>query len=901
MKILGTKIAYKLYLRVSRNLILLLAGAGMEFLCGGNGFCIGKPSYIPFFKADTLIAKKDTTKTDTSALKKKKSSSDELKSQIDYTATDSMVINMENKKVFLYGNADVKYGKTELTSAYIDYAMAQGVCFAKGMPDSTGQDAGKPVFKDGSDEFDAKTLSYNFKTKKALIKDVVSKQDEGFLHGAITKKQADGVIDVKNGKYTTCDAEHPHFYLALTKAMVIPNDKIIAGPAYLVLEDVPLPIFIPFGFFPNHKGATSGILMPTYGEESSRGFYLRGGGYYFAINDYMDLAITGDIYTRGTWGLSVASKYAKRYNYGGNFNVSFYQNINGVKGEAEYSKSKDIAITWSHRKDSKANPYQTFSASVNFSTTSYDRDHTYNVNNYLTNTKTSSVAFSKIWPNSPFSLTASLNHSQNSINKSINLTLPDMSLNMTSIYPFRKKNSSGGRWWEDIRLSYSSSLQNRIATTDSLLFTNQVFKHMQNGYQQSIPLSTSIKVMKFITITPNVSYNGVLYTNYVHKYWSDTLYDAVNKKYYGGVKTDTINFLRYAHSYLPSISTSLSQKIYGLIQFKNSKIQAIRHVMTPTASFSFTPDMSKISPNYYKPYKTDSAGHIGYYSIFENGIYGTPSMRGRSGNVNLSLRNTLEMKVKQHTDTADVVKKVQLLEYFDFGTNYNIFADSMKWSTISINGGTRLFNQKLDLRFNGTLDPYTLVRTGENTGVRVNRFEFIDHGRLGRLTNANISLGMSFQSQDKTSTSGSGSGADSNPQDREGAQAGPPNRKAAKNASAGDYDYFSIPWSFSFDYELSYYKPYYKSTFTQTFRCNGNFSLTPKWKVGFSSGYDFEQKKMSMTNFNISRDLHCWELTANFVPFGEYRFYEFTINVKSSMLHDLKYNKRQSWQDNNYY
>jgi hypothetical protein len=806
----------------------------------------------------------------------------------------------ETKKVFLWGNANVKYMDIELTAYYIEFDMDQQIVFATGGKDSLGRDMGLPVFKQGSQEFRSNRLNYNFKTKKGYIEAIKTEQDGGYLHAEETKRLPNGDINLKGGKYTTCDADHPHFYIALTKAISMPGDKIISGPAYVVLEDVPLKfIGLPFGFFPNTKKASTGILIPTYGEEQSRGFYLRGGGYYIPINDYMDLRITGDIYSKGTWGLAANTNYKKRYAFSGSFNGRIYENISSEKDLPDYSKSRDFSVQWSHRQDPKANPTRNFSASVDFSSSSFDKNHSYDINSVLNNRKSSSISYTKTWPGTPFNLSAGLTHQQNSSDKSVNMSLPSLTFNMGTIYPFRSLGKAGKeRFWQNIQLSYNSSLQNNVRTSDTALFTAHMFDYMSNGFRQNIPLSMNIKPFSGFNISPSLNYSAVMYTSHIEKYWDPTVDDNLNDTLTGAIVTDTIQGLNYAHSMYPSISFTLNPKLYGRYQFKKGKVDVIRHVMTPSASLSFVPDMRGIMPNYYDSVYNENTGKGYSYSIYESYLYGTPSFNGRNGSVNLSLRNTLEMKVKEQTDTSETLKKVKLLDNFDFATSYNIFAEQYNWSNIRFNTGSSLFKNMLDVRVNATFDPYQL----DATGKRINQLElknFNQTRRVGRLTYAQVVMGTRFKSaaggaKGKTGSTG-GSQTREVSEDDMAMNSGTDDEFESSTSEPVD---FSIPWTLNLDYSWSYSKPTVIKSIIQSLRVSGDLSLTPKWKVGFNTGYDFVGGKMTMTNVNIYRDLHCWEMRLSLVPFGTRKSYSFQINVKSSILQDLKYNKRKSWYDN---
>ncbi|MCK4750858.1 MAG: LPS-assembly protein LptD, partial [Bacteroidales bacterium] len=749
------------------------------------------------------------------------------------------------RKVEMYGTAKITYEDIVLEANYIRYEMDDNLVIAHGLPDSTGSMTGNPVFTDANNSFKSKLLRYNFKTQKGYIEEVITEQEGGYLHSEQTKKQANGHIHLKDGKYTTCDAEHPHFYIAITKGISMPGDKIISGPAYVVLADVPLPLGIPFGFFPNSKTKTSGILIPKYGEEQRRGFYLREGGYYFAMNDYMDLKVTGDIYTNGTWGVRIGSNYRLNYKFTGALNLKYFNNINGYKNiEGLYSVSKDYSIGWSHSQDSRANPTSSFRASVNLSSSSYDKNHTRNINSVMTNTKQSSISFTKSWPNSPFNLSTSVNHSQNSNTNGVSLTLPKMSLNMSRINPFKRKSATGPkRWYEDIQLSYTSILENRISTTDTLLFTSAVWDDMKNGYKHTIPLSFNLKpfkktpMLQSFSITPSMNYSGMLYTKQKYKFVSG--YNEIDEDgviTYDPIVTDSmVNKFSYAHSLFPSFSSGLAPKVYGMYNFTgDGRIESIRHVMTPSASFSYVPDMSSFQADYYRAvYDEVNMDTIAVYSIYEGQIYGTPTTRGASGSLNLSLRNNIEAKMRSKNDTVDEVEKVKLLDNLSFSTSMNLFHTdtlSPRWRPVSFNGNTRIFNNKLNLSFRGVMDPFGY----DETRSRTTETYFSQTGKPVRLTNASVSAGFSLKSKQQ--------GKDDKTDDRAGtdqeSQLNDPNLAGQDPMATydpnmedyyGDYVDFDIPWSLRVDYNFSYSKPKDVSKVIQTVRASGDFSLSPNW------------------------------------------------------------------------
>ncbi len=826
------------------------------------------------------------------------SSTTKLDDKIEYNARDSLIFGLNNQKVYLFGEASVKYLDKELNAAYIEYDMGSNIVFAKGLPDSTGEITGRPVFKDGALNFEAQTMRYNFKTKKGYIEAIKTEQEGGYLHSSITKQDQMGNINMKNGKYSTCDLDHPHFYVALTKAKSIPGDKIVSGPAYLVIEDIPLPIGIPFGFFPNTKTNTSGILIPQYGEENRRGFYLRNGGYYFSINDYFNLTTTGTIYTNGTWGARLSSDYRVRYRFNGNLNLNYYKNIEGFKDLPNYNKSFDYSIMWSHNQDAKANPNQNFRASVNLSTKKFDKNHSRILTNVLTNTKQSSISFQKNWPNSPFNFSTSFNHSQNSLTGSVDLNFPKASLNMNRIYPLRSKKPTAKRhWYEEIQLSYSGFFDNRIRTSDSLLFTSKVWDDMNMGFRHEIPVNWNYKLKKFkvLTITPNLRYTGMLYRDYIEKHRA--LVTEEDTAYYITVK-DTINKVTYAQGYYPGISASLSPKIYGMYQFSGKgKVQAIRHVMSPTVSFSYIPDMSGLVPEYYRELRDEEGNLIERYSIYENGMFGTPSFTRRQRTMSFSLNNNIEMKVREDTDTTSKITKVKIIDNLSFTTSAS-FEDSILFRPVAFNGSTSIFKNKLNLSFRGGFDPYAI----DDKNRRINKLEFNRSGKLARFTNFGFSTGFSFSSSEKKGDSGDTAPRDTDTSlpDTRIPEAGLPGDEYDRldEDYYGEYVDFNIPWSLRIDYNFNYTKPADKAEFIQTFRITGDFSLTPKWKIGYNTGFDFNTKQFTTSSLSIYRDLHCWEMNFTAVPFGFYKSFNFQINVKSAVLKDLKYNKRIPWQDN---
>ncbi len=818
----------------------------------------------------------DTLKT------KKQNSPNAITETVNYEAVDSIVFSFKDNLIFMYKNSKVTYGDIVLEAGQSSINLDKNIIKATYLSDTLAKKEGKPMFTQGEEKFSADTITYNFKTKKGLIKGIFTEQEGGYLQAEVTKKQPDNTIHILHGQYTTCDLEHPHYSFKMTKAKVT-DDKIISGPVYFTVADIPTPLALPFGYFPKQRKQHSGILMPTYGEEQTRGFFLRNGGYYINLNDYWDLAIVGDIYSNGSWGGRTKSQYKKRYKFSGNFDINYSNNKEGEKG-IDYSESKAYWINWSHRQDMKANPTASFSASVNFGSQSYNNYNAQNMNDYLSSSFKSSISYSKRWADSPFSLNTSISHSQNIKTKEASLVLPDVSFSMNQIFPFERKKSDGKqRWYEKISFSYNASARASSNTPDSLMFTKDM--PIQAGFKHSAPIGASYKFLKFFTFSPRVDYEGVLYPYYVDLQrvsYTDTLGELHYK-----TLTDTTYNIKYGHSFGTSVSIGFSSPVYGMYLSKNktSKFQALRHVITPSASFSYTPDMSFVTERYYKTY-TDEDENVNEYSIFQAGIYNTPNSRRESGSINLSLNNKLEMKMLNAKDTAQNTKKVSIIDRFDLNTSYNIFADSMNWSPIGLSVGTKLFNQ-IQLTGSSRFDLYAV----DSLGRQYNKFLFqTDSKKWVQFKSFNLSTGYSFDSK----TFSKDKNKQNNSEDNE-----------RKGGYFGEVYYadFSVPWNLSFNYSLNInmvfnrFTQKYEPQLTQSLNFQGGFNLTPLWKVSFSSGYDLKNRKITYTTLNLTRDLHCWEMNLSAIPFGTRKSYFFQINVKSSILQDLKLKKEKSYLD----
>ncbi|MEO5570503.1 MAG: putative LPS assembly protein LptD [Bacteroidia bacterium] len=791
------------------------------------------------------------------------SGNEDFKSKVEYKADDSLYFDVENEVVYLYGNAEVKYEDMILKANYMEVNLGNKNMYSTFTKDSAGEKAGIPDFAQQDDKFTADEIRYNFNTKKGKIKGVYTQQGEGFIHGEIVKK-IDDYEYISHGLYTTCDLPHPHYGIMAAKLKVINNKKIITGPAYMIIEDVPMPLALPFGFFPNRKGQSSGLIIPDYGESGDLGFFLRNGGYYFGISDNLDLALTGDIYSKGSWGGQLYTNYANRYHYNGNFNFTYSKIVTGESDLPVFSYTKQFFVHWLHNQDPKARPSR-FSANVNAGSLDNYTTQISTPDNYLTNTFTSTVNYQKSWDDNRYSFSTSLYHDQNSLSRDITIRFPQADFSVSRFFPFQKKNPVGEqKWYEKIGTSYAVSLQNKLVTKDSLLFTKGTLEKFQYGMQHFIPVNTSIKFLKFFTLAPNFTYNERWYMQTIEKHFDEDSNRVV---------IDTITGFKAGRDF--STSASMLTKIYGLVQFKDAKIMAIRHVMSPSLTFSYRPDFSTPYWNYYKNVQVDTNGGVSKYSIFEQGIFGGPAA-GKQESIGFYLDNNLEMKIRKTTDTSETTKKIKIFESLSISTSYNLAADSFQLSNIPINARTNLFD-KVNLQGNCNFDPYII----DFSGRRRNIYELKEHHRLARLTSASLSVGYSLIHASKKTTT-KGSDADQH------YIATHPN----------EYVDLDVPFSLTVNYSLTYSHPGNEpSTTNQIVNFNGDLSLTPKWKIIFSSGYDFHLHDITYTSFSFYRDMHCWEMRLNWVPFGSFPYYNFQINVKAAVLQDLKYIKKNDVYD----
>ena len=847
-----------------------------------------------------------------------------LEEPVSYSAKDSITFDYTNSRAHLFGGSQVNYQNLQLTADDISLSLDSSLVHASGRPDSTGAIQGKPLFKQGEDEYEPDRISYNFKTRKAFISNVYTQEGEGFMQSREGKRDSSGVMYVQNGKYTTCDAEHPHFYVSLTRAKMHPGKNVIFGPAYLVVEDVPLPLAIPYGFFPFSSSYKSGFIMPTYGDETTRGFYLRDGGYYFAINDKVDLKVLGEFYTKGSWGLSAQTNYKKRYRFGGNFYFSYQNTKEGEKNMPDYSVSKSFKLTWSHRQDAKANPTQSFSASVNFATSSYERNNLtsmYNPESYTQSTRTSSVSYSKSFSKVGLTLSGTFNLSQNMRDSSISVTLPTLSISQSRFNPFKRKKAAGKeRWYEKIAMSYTGTLANSINTKEDKLFHSSLVKDWRNGMRHQVPISASFSVLNYINVTPSFTFTDRMYTHKVMQGW-DTERQAVQR--------DTVYGFYNVYNY--NMSISANTKLYGMYRpmpwFGGKKIAAIRHVFTPTVSFSYAPDFSQSRFGFYDSYvKTDANGNVSTvsYSPFSGMMYGTVG-QGMTGSVTMDVANNIEMKVRTDKDSTGY-RKISLIDELGGSLSYNMAAKRRPWSDLNLRARIKL-TKKYTYSMNAVFATYAYEKD-ENGRVYVGDHTEWSRGRFGRFqgTAQNISYSISnetfrklFGKKHRTTTSDDelDEELDEEEETDPTMQNVDPDRKKGKTGanqeSNGDVDEdgylkFSLPWSINIGYGVTIRenaqgrfndkRMRYPYKLSHTLNFSGNIRISEGWNINFSSGYDFNMHKLSMTTASLSRDLHCFQMSCSMV-ISPYTSYNFTFACKAGTLADaLKWKKQSSYSSN---
>ena len=847
----------------------------------------------------------------------KKPKKDAIDAPVYYECTDSMVWT-RNGSAYLFGCGSVKYDKVELTAEVISMNMDSSVVHANGRIDSAGVKIGLPVFVDGGTPYESDRMSYNFKSKKGFINNVYTQQGDGFIMGGKAKKDSTDVFYSQDGMYTTCDAEHPHFYVKLTRAKVRPKKDVVSGPLYLVVEDVPLPLALPFAYFPFTSSYSSGIIMPTYGDETERGFYLRDGGYYFAISDKVDLRLTGEIFTKGSWGVGAASTYAKRYKFSGNVDFSYLVTKTGEKGLPDYAVGKNFRLQWSHRQDPKARPNSNFSASVNFATSSYERSNLNSLYNPMLNSqsmRTSSVSYSHTFPSIGLSVSATMNVAQNVQDSTLSLTLPNLSVSLAKKYPFKRKKRAGDeRWYEKISMSYSGQMSNSISTKEDMVFKSNIIDDWKNGVKHNIPISATFQLFNYINVTPSFNYTERWYFKKVNQYWDD----AANN-----VARDTVHGFHRVYNY--NLSLSANTTLYGFYQpagfLKNSRVNMVRHVFKPSVSFTYSPDFGNYDYGYYDSYVyTDENGevHTVEYSPYQNSLYGIPG-KGKTGSISMSVSNNVEMKWRTKNDS---LKKVSIIDELGATLSYNLAAKTRPWSNLSTRLRLKL-SKNYTFSLNATWATYAYEFNDKGQVVVGERTEW-SYGRFGRFQGMSQNLSYTFNNKtyskiknlfskkdEEVDTGESGSEANG----KEGKEAKKSslrssNAKVSKNADVDNDGYmpFKLPWNFTVSYgimmaentaaKINVKNMRYPYKFTQNLNFSGNVGISDNWRINFTSGYNFEYKKLTTTTMNISRDLHCFEMSCGIVlsPFTSFNF---SFRATSQMLADaLKIDKRSSGSSN---
>ncbi|MEG0890526.1 MAG: putative LPS assembly protein LptD [Bacteroidales bacterium] len=880
-------------------------------------------------KTDSLVLRKDsltlakdslTLAKDSAALAK---DSIRLRGSLEFpvfsTARDSIVEDFSNgkKMIYYYGDVNVTYDNMEMKADYMAYDMDAKTVFAKGLPDSTGTIAGKPVMKEGQGSYEMESVYYNFGSRKAKIRNMITQEGDGFLHGEFLKKMPDNSINISKGKYTTCDCEHPHYYLKMTAAKVINEpgggQKTVFGPAFVVVEDVPTPFALPFGFVPKFGSRSSGVLIPSYGEEVSRGFFLRGLGYYFVFGDHFDVAATADIYTMGSWGLQLNSRYNKRYKYNGNLALTYSVDQTGEKNSPDFFQTKNFALQWSHSQDPKSRPGTTFRASVNFSSPSNNKYNSTDINNALQNQISSSISYGKTWAGTPFSLSVNALHSQSSIDSSYSITFPNLTFTVNRIYPFKRKERVGKeKFYESFAFNYNTTLENRISFKSKETSEPDFLKKMKNGMKHNFSISLpSFTLAKYIQASPSISYG-------MNWYFSDSkkIFNEEQQKI-ETIYSDPFSTFGITQDF--SAGISFSTRLYGTFNFgKKRKVEAIRHMVTPSISFSAQPEMGTKGNGYQSLSYIDVNGiqHVVPYNKYDGQIYSPPG-RGKSANMSFSIGNNIEAKVRDLKDTTGKgTKKLKLIDQLSIGGSYNFLADSMNLSNISINMNTTVFG-KMGLSANATLDPYAINKYG----TRIKTFNIVQEGgfKLARLTNASASISYSFSGEGKSRLGSNykmeGNGNQPKSPDKVEKSQAESYQKMYYHPITGEYIpggwvYYmdpNVPWSINFNYSYTYSRSYQyandqlqvKHSHMQTLGISGQLKLTKQLNFNLNTGFDLTKMKLTTTQLSASYDLHCFLISVSWIPNGQWESWSFRINAKASALADLlQFKKNASYWDN---
>lgn len=832
-------------------------------------------------------------------LKEVEANSD-FKSEVSYKANRFMLLDVEKKILYLSDGAQIRYETMVLDADSVVVDWNKDMLTAGGKMDATGKINGRPTFEENDQKYNAQGMSYNFKTQRGLVQGARTKQGEEFILADKVKKVSENTYYISNGKFTSCDQEHPHFYLKANRLKVIPRDKIVTGPVQLVIEDFPVPVFLPFGFFPNKTGKKAGIIMPTYGSSEERGFFLRDGGYYMPLSEHFDLTLKGDIFSKGGWKLAASTSYNKRYRYNGSFGVEYGYQKFGMKFDPNFNESKNFWVRWDHNQT--INPQATLTANVNAGSSNYFSQNSYNEREYLTNTLKSSINYNQSIANRPWRFNLNLDHSQNTLTKQVDLGLPSFSATRSRFFPFKGKNAVGDKWYYKIGANYTMNLQNRISAPDSVipallltptrdvqlieiqeatgpedvadttLTTVRGLDYFRNGIQHSLPVTMQFNALNYINITPSLTFRELWNVKERIRYWDA---DSAKVRYtdnYGFYTARDFNF-----------NLSASTRIYGVFNLGGTRARAIRHTVLPSLGYSYKPDFSTDLWGYFTEVQVDTTGKTQRFSRFDGSIFSGPSA-GEQQQINFSLGNMLEMKAKSRAAEKDTTIKnawnrLTLLDGFGFSTSYNFAADSLKLAPVQFNARTNILNNLLAINWTATADPYAVNYKGQ----RINTFRIEKNGSLARISAMNFALSARLQSKKGKSATG-------------------PVRQ--QNNTFREFQYyrdqyvdFNIPWSLNLSYNLNYSNSGLRRDTTMTLNFNGDLSLTPKWKIGFTSGYDFTAKDFSYTSISIYRDLHCWEMSMSWIPFGDRKSYQMSIGVKSGALKDLKIPKQDNWQD----
>lgn len=830
--------------------------------------------------------------------------SGDFKSEVTYKASRYMLLDVEKKTLYLSDGAQIKYETMLLDADSIVVDWNTNTLTAGGKVDATGKIIGRPSFQENDQKYNAEGMSYNFKTQRGLVQGARTKQGEEFILADKVKKVNENTYYISNGKFTSCDQDHPHFYLKANRLKVIPRDKIVTGPVQLVIEDFPVPVFLPFGFFPNKTGKKAGIIMPTYGSSEERGFFLRGGGYYTPLSEHFDLTLKGDIFSKGGWKLEAGTSYNKRYRYSGSFGFEYGYQKFGMRFDPNFNEQKNFLVRWDHNQT--INPQATLVANVNAGSSNYYSQNSYNEKEYLTNTLRSSINYNQAIANRPWRFNLNLDHSQNTLTKQVELGLPSITATRSRFFPFKGKNAVGDKWYYKIGANYTMNLQNRISAPDSVIpallltptqdvnlveiepainaedqpdttyTTVRGLDYFKNGIQHSLPVTMQFNALKYINITPNFTYREIWNIKERERFWDPDSAKVITRENYGFYTARDFNF-----------SLATSTRIYGVFNLGGPRARAIRHTVLPNLSYTYKPDFSDDLWGFFQEVQTDTTGKTQRFSRFDGGIFGGPSA-GEQQQISFTLNNVLEMKARTRGAEKDTTQKnawnrITLLDGFGLQTSYNFAADSLNLAPIQFNARTNILNNVLAINWSATADPYAV----NGAGRRINTFRVEKNGSLARISSMNVALSARLQSK---------KGNAANPNNK-GPLRQPQNTFREFQYYRDLYVDFDIPWSLNFSYNLNYTNSGLTRDTTMTLNFNGDVSLTKKWKVGFTSGYDFTAKDFSYTSVNIYRDLHCWEMSMSWIPFGQRKSYQLSIGVKSGALKDLKIPKQDNWQD----